>query len=346
MAVEYLKDKNDLLKRVGSLSQIFGAKRYRIIGGAADGLDCVDVRNGSGLNFTIIPGRGLDIAWAEFRGVPFSYISRCGLTGTGQYDPRGMEWLKNFSAGLLTTCGLSNVGGPCSENRPVVGKREYGLHGRINQLPADNVCVETEWDPDCGYSVTVRGTVTEATVHDEFFTLTREITTALGENRIVILDRIENESRTAVPIMYLYHFNFGYPFLGPLCELTIENSRVEPGNGMSARELERYDRFCEPEKEYVERLYFHHIEGDRYGMACISLYNPECGFGITIRYNVDTLPCLTEWKMMKEIEYVLGIEPGNTPPIGREQARKKGTLSILEAGQVVENRIALDIFTD
>ena len=61
------------------------------------------------------------------------------------YDPNGMEWLRGFYAGMLTTCGFSNVGGPSTEIHPVIGKREYGLHGRLSYTPAYEVGTYEDW---------------------------------------------------------------------------------------------------------------------------------------------------------------------------------------------------------
>ena len=51
-----------IASRVGSISQIGGLRRYRLCGGLADGVEAVDVRTGSGLCYTVLPGRGMDIA--------------------------------------------------------------------------------------------------------------------------------------------------------------------------------------------------------------------------------------------------------------------------------------------
>ena len=52
--------------------------------------------------------------------------------------------------------------------------------------------------------------------------------------------------------------------------------------------------------------------------------------GVNIRYDADELKYFTEWKMMGEYEYVLGLEPGNCLPDGRNVMREKGILEILK----------------
>lgn len=50
-------------------------------------------------------------------------------------------------------------------------------------------------------------------------------------------------------------------------------------------------------------------------------------------YDTDELPCFTQWKMMGEYEYVMGIEPGNCLPDGRAAMREKGILEFLKPGE-------------
>ena len=50
-------------------------------------------------------------------------------------------------------------------------------------------------------------------------------------------------------------------------------------------------------------------------------------------YNKDELPCFTEWKLMGKRDYVLGLEPGNCTPDGRDVLRKNGTLKFLSVGE-------------
>ena len=47
--------------------------------------------------------------------------------------------------------------------------------------------------------------------------------------------------------------------------------------------------------------------------------------------------------MLSEGEYVLGLEPGNTNPIGRLEAEKCGTLQSLHPGDVYTADLELEI---
>ena len=48
-------------------------------------------------------------------------------------------FLRNFFAGLLTTAGLSNIGGPSGD-----GELRFGLHGRISNIAAEDIGVSQQ----------------------------------------------------------------------------------------------------------------------------------------------------------------------------------------------------------
>ena len=47
--------------------------------------------------------------------------------------------------------------------------------------------------------------------------------------------------------------------------------------------------------------------------------------------------------MVAEGEYVLGLEPGNTNPIGRLAAKERGMLQYLQPGEIRQTHIELEI---
>ena len=108
--------KRFLGKYVGDFSQLFGIKEYTLSGGTSKGVKAFDIRNGSGLEFTVLADRCLDIAGLSFKGANCSYISKTGIVAPEYYDETGIGFLRSFYAGFLTTCGLRNVGSPCEGN--------------------------------------------------------------------------------------------------------------------------------------------------------------------------------------------------------------------------------------
>src|SRR5665647_3237041 len=153
--------KRQLLKYVGDFSQLFGIKEYYLAGGKANGVKAFDIRNGSGLEFTVLADRCLDIAGLSFKGINCSYISKTGIVAPQYYDENGIGFLRSFHAGFLTTCGLRNVGNPCKENG-----ESFSLHGRISNTPGEEVCASTEWIDDVPV-LTISGKMREARLFGE-----------------------------------------------------------------------------------------------------------------------------------------------------------------------------------
>ncbi|MDO5479533.1 MAG: DUF4432 family protein, partial [Clostridia bacterium] len=58
------------------------------------------------------------------------------------------------------------------------------------------------------------------------------------------------------------------------------------------------------------------------------------------------LDYFTEWKMMGETEYVLGLEPGNCTPDGRSVLRERGELKFLAPGESYKTLLKFKFFND
>lgn len=324
------KNKQFLQKHVGDMSQIAGLKRYTFTEGRAKGTEAVDVKTGSGLSFTVLPSRGMDIAWAEYRGVPFSYISKTGIVSGVYYESSHLNWLRSFFAGLLTTCGLSNAGSPCETDHPVFGKQHYGLHGRISNIAADCVCTNEQWEGD-NYLMTVSGRIRESVFLGENLVLRRTVKSSLYSKRILIHDIVENEGMNDQPLMILYHINIGYPVIDETSLFSCNSKEIIPANSRAEAQKGLYNKMSPPTKGEPEHLFFHDLKTDEEGMTWCGAINPDIGFGVYLKYSRKQLPKFTQWKMMAEAEYVLGMEPGNCNPIGREKSMKNGSIEYLKA---------------
>ena len=200
-------EKREILKYIGDFSQLFGVRECVLKGGRADGVRAIDVKNGSGLEFTVLPDRCMDIANLSFKGVNFSYLSKTGISSPAYYEPEGDEFLRNFYAGFMTTCGLRNIGAACVDD----GER-LTLHGRISSIPAEQVSATTQWISNEAV-MRVSGSMRESKVFGENLILSREIIVKYSENIIYINDTIENLGFRDEPFMLLYHCNLGYPLL-------------------------------------------------------------------------------------------------------------------------------------
>jgi hypothetical protein len=133
--------KREIQQKIGDISQLGGVKYYEFTDGTSRGLKAVDIKSPCGLDFTVLPDRGMDISSLMYKSVPIAWRSSTRETSPAYYESRGNEWLKTFYGGLITTCGLSNAGPPCIDNG-----EELGLHGRIANIPAEKVLADGCWE--------------------------------------------------------------------------------------------------------------------------------------------------------------------------------------------------------
>jgi hypothetical protein len=337
----YGKDvgKKELLRRVGDISQIGGIRLLQLDDGPMRGVRAAEVRTGGGLTCTVVLDRGMDISFAEYQGVPLGYRSPTGEIAPAFYEPEGFGWLRGFHSGLLVTCGLAYMGAPCvDEGEPL------GLHGRISYIPAAKVGVGEGWQGD-DYVMSIKGELREVAVFGENLRLTRRISATLGEPRLRINDRVENLGYQESPLMILYHFNFGYPLLDEESEIIAPGGKATPRDAEAAADGDRYTRLGPPLPGYKERVFLWEMKADAQGWAKAGLANRAFGnghgLGVLIRYRQKELPCFTDWKMIGEGLYVVGLEPGNAYPLGRVAEREAGRLQHLGPGE--EREFALEI---
>ena len=321
--------KTDILKRIGDISQIAGALPFEYTSGKAKGTNAIEVRNGN-LRFVILTDRGMDIAYAEFDGIPVSYISKTGIVSPSHYDEP--DFLRSFSAGLLTTCGLTYMGAPCVDQGV-----NLGAHGRISNEPAFDIGIVQEWQDD-DFIITVRGKVREATFFGENIVLTRTIKTKLGDSKIEIKDSIENEGFEPVPLMVLYHINFGYPLVCENTALETNCINIRPRDAVAEAGIDKACEFSQPIHKYNEQVFYRNAVPQSYA----TLKNENLNLNVTVNFSGDELPYLIEWKQMGEKEYVVGLEPATYPPDGRAKARERNELLYLAPNESKSHNITIE----
>lgn len=322
--------RNDLMKRLGDISQIADAREGVLTSGKAENVRTIEVKTGSGLEFSVLPSRALDISWASYQGKPISFISKSGVVKPDFYEKDGLSFLRNFTCGMITTCGLTYMGAPCDDQGEALG-----LHGRISNIPAQDVSVYKEWHGN-EFVIKIRGKVSESSIFGENLVLTREIETHLGAKYFKVHDSVENIGFDRTPFMLLYHVNFGYPIVSEDSRLVMTcNTKVEARDAEAEKGISQYNMFESPQHGYQEQVFFHDVETDDNEVG-VAIFNDKLKYGGYIKYNAKEFTHLGEWKMMGEGDYVVGIEPGNWYPLGRAEARKRNELKYLEPGEKAE----------
>jgi hypothetical protein len=323
--------------RIGHPSQLGGLKPYTLTDGRAAGVRAVDFRTTRGLEFTVLLDRAMDISEARFKGSSLCWRSPAGDVAPAYYDPRGAEWLWTFGGGLLATCGLTQVGPP----NEVAGE-SLGLHGRVSTAPAEQVCIAEQWEKD-GRLLEVSGLVREARLFGPCVEMRRTIRARSNGASLALRDRFRNAGPRPAPFMLLYHINTGYPLLDDRSELLLPTADAAPRDAEAEDGRELFAQFHAPVRGYKEKVYFHTMRPGPDGRVTCALINRRLGIGLRLSYLQSELPAFTQWKMLGEREYVLGLEPGNCNPVGRAGAQRAGTLVELAPGQEVEAGFELDL---
>ena len=340
MNSEILKrSRENIGDRTGRLSQLGGISSFIHADGRAKGISTLRIRTVPGLEYWIVPDRGMDIFECSWRGRSLCWHSPVGLVHPAYYSNQGVEWLRTFGGGMLSTCGLTSAGAPS-----VDGGESVGLHGSLANTPAEAVQWSENWTDD-DYELTASGHVREVSVLGHNLLLKRTIATSLHSSRVVIHDLVENQGLKESPLMLLDHFNFGYPLLTPKSCLLAKSRNIEPATELAGQSITEWDRFESPIFGIEERVYFHEMESDCDGMVTIVLLSDESAadFGISLRYCKATLPEFVQWKMPGTNHYVMGLEPANCRSLGRAAERARGTLEALAPGESSEFTIELRV---
>ena len=287
-------NKTELLKRVGSIEQIGGIREFTFNDGKAKGVRAIEINTGK-ICFTVLPDRCMDISTASYKGDNVSWISKTGIVSPEFYEKDGKGFLRGFYGGLITTCGLKNIGRPMGE---------FGLHGRIANIPEQKVSVFADWVGD-EYVMKVSGQMCESVVFGENLVLKRTITAKLFAEEFMVEDTVVNNGFKDENITLCYHCNFGYP-------LVREGAKI-------INVPDEYSNISAPihgkEEECIDLFY-------KEDVVTTGIENGEIGAYIT--HKTDTLPDFVIWKMEGESEYVVGLEPRTTCYGGENIAKHDG----------------------
>jgi len=325
-----------LLERTGRLSQAGGISHFTHAEGKAKGVSTLRVRTARGLEYWVVPDRGMDIFEASFLGRSLCWHSPVGMVHPAYYSNRGTEWLRSFPGGLLSTCGLTTVGVPSEDNG-----ESLGLHGSISNTPAESVNWSEHWQgDDCLLSVS--GKVRETSVHGANMLLERTISTSLQGKSFTVHDVVENQGVRDSPLMVLYHFNFGFPLLSEHSRIYAPSEAFEPADDLSARSKDTWNRFEAPVTGALERVYFHKMKPDPGGRVTVILVG-DSDLGVALSYESKALPEFVQWKMTGANHFVLGLEPANCRTLGRKAERDRGTLQTLAPGERREFRLEVSV---
>lgn len=340
--------KKQWLELISHHAQVGGIETSVLDNGRAKDTRIAWVDTGAGLRFKVLIDRGMDIADASFNEYNLVWRSKLGITAPQPFSDTGINWLRTFGGGLLTTCGLTHTGGPEQDSH---GSR--GLHDQYSNTPAELIAVkQPDLVEDSSNEMSIVGRIFQGHPLGYNIEIKRTIRCFLGEPTIYLEDEVTNIGNIGVPHMLLYHMNFGYPLVAPGAKILWKGEWVsrEGEDQASIFKKGRDFRTCpKPMDSHSgggEEAALIDVHADSQGKVSCGIYNEQLGFALRLSFLKEQLPWLTNWQHWGKGEYVTGLEPGTHPPLGQRYARQKGTLIRLEPGQSRNYAIQVDIIKD
>ena len=241
-------------------------------------------------------------------------------------------WLRSFHGGLLTTCGLQNVGLPSEDEGT-----SHGLHGRISNIPARNV-VHRVVELDGQLVAEVSGEVRETDVFGSDLLLRRRILLPMGETVAHVDDEVVNQgfapTAAAHPLSRQPRATRSWPTRRGWSG---RPPRSWAGTRRAQAVVADHATFTAPQDGAREHVFEHRLREPGAARASISVanpvYAPTGGIAVTVTWDPRQLPRLWQWRMLRAGMYVTGLEPANCGLAGRAAERAAGTLQVLEPGE-------------
>ena len=327
--------------RAGNLAQFGGVRLVTCADGVERGMRLLEFRTGSGLCFTVLVDRAMDIGEMSHAGRAIGWHSPTGFRHPALHEPEGeggLGWVRSFS-GFLSTCGLDHILGPeeveaSTYSYPRRATVRHGLHGRVGAIPARLTGYGERWEGDrC--MLWAEGVIVQAAVFGEVLHLYRRIEADLGGNEVRLTDRVVNAGFAVTPHMFFYHINLGYPviddgarYLAPIAEVCFAtHAETLAAQGVG------YHRCPAPVAGFAEQVWEHRMAADPAGLVPVAVVNDRIGLGLMVETRADQLPCAYQWQNFQAGHYVMGVEPSTHHILGNTAARERAEMIWLRPGE-------------
>ncbi|MFV0529791.1 MAG: aldose 1-epimerase family protein [Lachnospiraceae bacterium] len=326
-------ERAEILRHVGHMQQLAYVQKAEFTEGRAKGLGAYIIKNDT-LRLVVLEDKCLDIAEVSYKGRTLNFMAKPGLMGKTDHAITGVEGTRSLMGGFLFTCGLENTCLACEDEDGY-----HPMHGQIRVTPSEQTASGSEWEGD-QYKMSVSGRMREARLFGSNLTLSRTVSTVYGESKFVIMDRIENQGFKAEPMMILYHFNFGYPFLDEKSEVLLPTVQARPRDKNAEKNAQAWNHGEAPLDNEAERVYLHELKADEKQDTMVAVVNEAQELAVSIRFNQKYLPHFVQWKSLASGDYALGLEPTNSGVYGRT---REESLHYLEVLAVEEIRLEIEI---
>lgn len=333
----------DLAKTVSAdVASAWKIKKRTLHGGKQEGVSLIAIDNGK-ITVSVIPTRGMSIL--EVRDSKTgerifgwdSPVKEVVHPSHIDFESRGgLGWLEGFNEWMVR-CGLEFAGHPGKDkfinNTGDEAEMDLTLHGKIGNIPASEV--ELIVQKESPHRVTLRGTVSERMFYGPKLKLVTELSLLPNSYSIELHDTITNEGAADQEYQVIYHTNFGVPLLEKDARVVVAAKEIWPMNATAASGISGFDRYREPQVNFVEQVYLVKPHTDSNGDTTAVLHNASGSRGAAMTWGTGSLPYLTLWKNTTAIKdgYVTGIEPGSGFPFNRRIERHYGRVPKLAPGQ-------------
>lgn len=315
-------------------------RKHRLRGGLADGVDVVQLSNGS-LSLEVLPTRGMGLWRGECAGDALGWQSPVQLPVHPSFVDLqrrgGLGWLDGFNE-WLCRCGLGYHGPPgvdevFDEAGDVVSSKPVTLHGRIANLPPHRVVVEMD---DERQVLAVTGVIEEASLFEARLELTSRLELSLDRDEIRIVDEVRNVGGSAAEFELLYHINNGPPLLEDGSRIHLAFRELCPRNDHAAEGVETWNLCGPPTTGFAEQVYFAEPVPAANGLADVLLTTAAADRGLRVQFDSKSLPYFTLWKNTQSLGegYVVGLEPATGFPNPTTLERKQKRLKTLQPDEV------------
>jgi len=305
---------------------------FKLLGrGKTAGVQAVTLHCGT-KKMTVIPTRGMGIWQAEHDNIRFGWDSPVKGPVHPMWvpvsEPSGIGWLDGFDE-MMVRCGLASNGAPEFDDQ---GKLIWPLHGRVANLPATDLSVDMD---ESTKRIAIRGTVDEDRFHLQRLRLQTEISMQAESDEISITDTVTNLSDRPSSFQMLYHNNFGSPLLESGSQFFAPIKKLVPRNEHAAAGLSQWNHYGPPDAGFAEQVYFMELSAGEDNHSTVLLTNANQSKGVSIRYDVTTLPCFSLWKNTVGLAdgYVTGLEPATNFPNPRSFEEEHDRVVELAPGQ-------------
>lgn len=278
-----------LASLVGDLRQVASVRRIVLDDGPETGVRALAFSTGGGLDFWVLSDRSLDIGPLWWKGTQLAWQAPAGFRSPTFADPdseNGRGFNRSLS-GFLVTCGLDHT------RQPVAG---HPMHGRLPYTPARVTAYGEDWRAAVPV-LYVEGEVTQARLGGEALRLHRRIEAPIGGSTVTIRDTVENLGGAAWPQAMLYHFNLGYPAIGPETAVAFDGRQVMGPLEFPARDPSK-SALCIPA-----------ATADRAQVAVVTPFQDGRTLTLSFAFDPATLPFLQLWHDLTPRNGIFAVEP-------------------------------------